>query len=249
MVMMVMMVVMMNKIKLIILLLLSVCLVNVFAEDWASEPLINTYFKDEFQTTYWHLGVGAGIGNSYYPNYENNNKYKKYFTILRFCMEKPYYRPSLITKFFVFIEDEEFTDKKIYYGYRDKKQFLLFVGLNYRIPSSLPFITSFIPYGMGGGGYLTVNYQHMFLNNSRMLINSRIEGKGFNAGVSLGCEFEIMENLLSFDICGHWLYGRIKKNMVNDDYNNEDEREIELEDDVVKEWEMNFYFGFIYNLF
>ncbi len=233
----------MNIINLFLILFFSLnCYTGL--EGAESATVSSTYYKNEFRRTYYHLGIGCAYGGAYYVNIENNNTYKKYITSLRLSQERNYYQLGFAFRFNFALESEKFSDELTYYGERTKMQWIGFPCVRMKFPSAIPFIVSYIPYALIGGGYTVINYRHMFLDENRILFDNEIDGYGFVFGLSLGSEIEIMKELLYIDFGFNYLFSRIRQEFNTDNR----EGNVELEESI-NHWELDYYIGFVVNLF
>lgn len=233
----------MNIINLLLILFLCFnCYTGL--EGAESVTVSSTYYKNEFRKIYYHLGIGGAYGGAYYVNIENNNTYKKYITSLRLSQERNYYQLGFTFRFNFSLESEEFSDELTYYGERTKIQLLWFPGVKMKFPSAIPFIVSYIPYCLIGGGYTKIDYRHMFLDENRILFDNEINGDGFVFGLCLGSEVEIMKELLYMDFGFNYLFSKIKQEFDTDSK----EGNVELEESI-NYWELDYYIGFVVNLF
>ena len=110
-----------------------------------------------------------------------------------------------------------------------------------KFPSPIPFIGSLIPYFLVGGGYtFDLHYSHIFMDEDRNVFVNSVSGNGPILGFSLGSEMELIENLLYLDLGLNYLYNY----NIEARFNWENTLEEEFD-----EIELDFYFGFTYNLF
>gem|GEM_PF-5757092 len=230
----------------IIIFILILSLGTGEAGRWTTPAPREKYYRDEYSKTILHLGIGGAYGGTYYLTFENNDNYAKYMTTLRISQEKAFYRLGFVYRFNFLMESEEFTDERTFFSERDKKQFLNFIGADFKLPSSLPFIESYNPYLLLGGGFASIDYHHMFMDENRILYDHVIEGSGWNLGVSLGAEIQLMKDFFSLDFGINYLLANLDQRMRQADEGSE----IELEQvEGLDEIELHYYAGFIVNLF
>lgn len=238
-----MMMVMVIKLILFVLLSVQVC----FAQEWDQGTTSEIYYNDEFKKTYWHLGLGGAYGGSYYMNFENEDKYPKYIINLRLSQEVAPKRVGIMVKFSYWNETYDFPEFTTKYAERTKQQWLGFFGFYYKLPSGIPIINSYKPYFLLGGGYTDIQIKQMYMNEDRRLFNTELEGSGYAGGCNIGCEIELMRNLFSIDTGINFMLGKIHEDRV--EIRNGDSLDIEEDEDPTEEMELNYYIGFVVNLF
>ena len=243
----------MNKIIVILLILFTanICIAEDWDNNWEVESVNKLYLKDDFNTTPWHAGIGLLYGKAQYLNIDYFNNFSKYMMYIRINSEIDYYKYGFVIRLMFAIEDEMFTDELTWYGNRSKMQGIGLAGISMKFPFFFNFINSWNPYLLIGGGYTSMDYEHTFLSDTGYVFNTQVEGRGPLFGGSLGVEFEFMKNLLFIDLGMNYFYNfNISQEMEDNSFDNDnddDQNRIEV-GDPIKEIEMNFYFGFSFNL-
>lgn len=234
-----------KTVKFLNCLIIALFLFSTFglAGRWERVPINTEYYKDEFNKPYIHLGIGFTYGGAYYMNIEEYNTYPKYIISFRIAPEIQYYKLGFLFKMSILLESKDFTDEINYYSSRFKFGEVSMVGVNMKFPSPIPLVSSLKPYFIIGGGIFEINYEHMYLDSNRNLINYDVYTDGIAPviGFSLGSEVELIKSLLYLDLGLNYLYTFGIKPQRGD--------ETTTDEDAISEIELDYYAGFIFNLF
>jgi hypothetical protein len=207
-------------------------------------PVGDRYYRNEFVKPYFHLGLGFNFGGAYYLNYSDQNLFRKYGVSFKLAQEKGLSRLAMVFKLQGLFEFQSFTDDSSYYGYREKKQALFFIGMNLKLRPLLPGAQSLKPYLLLGGGVTDIRYKHMFRDKSGSNYSNEVTGFGGSAGLNAGLEIELIDQLLSLDLGSFYMVNPGIRVRINPDNSNEKELK-----DSMNEFELSYYLGFSINLF
>ena len=189
---------MLNKINLKIILIFIFLIFGVMVKNLMGGVLTSRYYKNEFKRPYFHLIIGFGKGLSYYFNYSGNNRFSPFNFILELENETEVKHFGGLLRLEISTENKERTDEIIYYNYYRRINLGIYVGLNYKFRSFIPYVDCIIPYFTLGIGHSDIKVENTFkLSGKREDIN--IESGGEILGIDLGSNFVIIENLFSIN--------------------------------------------------
>jgi len=209
--------------------------------EWETEPVTSKYYKDEFEKPYYHLGVGYGMGASYYFNYNENNSFIPYVSSIKLVKDINVNEIGILFKIDAIVENKEYTDEVRYYGASFRTFFLLYLGINKKYKSFIPFFDWLLPYVSIGIGKVDVSFEQKFADPAGDLYFVKIRGDGWAVGTDMGIEIFLIENLLSFSMGFKYNYNFIDDVELYNYYNRKLEKK--------QESYILFYTGFHYFLF